>query len=1557
MRRRDGVLRAPGTGISSRTAGLVLGAVALLAAILVITAQSGLPKQLIENRRGTRWLVYEPAGRAVLADAVTGRVVLQLDAVEAGRDMVALQGDAGAYLIDRTAGQAITIDEENVRLDTGRAVQSLVSESGELITGVGVDGAVAVSASEGGGVLVPPTGAVRPIDLPDGSRVTEVAADGSVWTVDQSLSVVHQQGATTEVYSSGADATGTANIDLTTVGADAVVLDRDESSIRWLPSGTTVQLPSGPTGIDAVLQQPGVDAPCVWVARVDQLLCVGRDGVDDSVQLDGITIDRNDRLAVADGGALLLRGSGEVVHIRLDSGTAETVPFSWTDGGERLLASDETGAWLDDPAGKTTLVVTASGLRRITKVDDSAPVFDIDGKPVLTDQAEEETEGDGAQETATEFDSGPIQPDDDGVSEPPVARPDSASARQGVEVAVVATANDYDPDGQAVVIDEVIQPARGRVSILDSSTLVFTPPSDFVGTESFEYTIADPDGMTASADVSVEMISADAPNRPPVARADRASTAFGRAVVVDVLRNDFDAERTQLSVASITPPPADVGRVERVVLTDGRVALKFIPAASFQDDTAVFSYIAADTDDGKSAPADVAVTVGAAGAANSPPVAVDDAVRARPGQSATIPVLANDVDPDNDTLAIESAELVDPRQGQLVIDGQNLLFVARPTAGRTVLIDYTVTDGEGETDDGEVFVRVLPGTAENEPPVTFPDQVTTSSTTIFDPTRNDHDPDNDRLTLVEVGQPIGGGTAQVLSDNRVAFAPASGKTGTFRFSYTITDGHGHEAIGQIAVVVSASRLPDAPHATDDVAETTSDNPVTVDVLANDSDPSGDQLVLDGRPSCQYGTCRVNGDETITYAPPAGEVGTFRFTYRVRNSVGATATATVIVQVRKPSVVNRPPIAIEDVANAVRGAPTTIDVLANDRDEHPTTLVLTGVGETPAGEVAVAGRSVRFTPNATGPTTATFQYEVEDEDGASAFGSVTVSIRAPSNNPPVAVDDVRSVVLGASPPDVDVVDNDSTENGTNDTLKLSGNPVVESGSGTVARVGSRSLRITPAAGYVGDVRVRYEIVDAAGLRATGHYTLTVTPPANQAPVAHDDARETNANTPLSIQVLQNDDDADGDPLTVEIVAGPSSSQGAVSVQGDQRTVRFVPAPDFAGIASFSYVAVDGTGKRSNVASVTVNVIACAQGLPVAPDRPFEFTPYDTPLEIGLLAPGQVDFGLEILDVANGQVTPTGGGRVVYTPTPGLNDGGSFRYRVINSCGTARTGRVEIDVNQVPRFTGGSFQALQGQPLSLPVSLFAADHEGLIITSVEPGSSATGTGTAAVTFQSSTLGPQTVSVTVADPGGLSARGTIGINVIPVPNSPPTAERQDWTMPPGGPTTVRVIERVSDDGPVSALRVEIVRSSVALSNRGEISAEVAADGQTVLVTSTPDANGWGTLTYRVRDDADQPSNIAELVVKVNNAPTSQTDSVTVAPGSSGSFTVTGLDPDGNPVVISSVTSGSPTVGATKAGDLTIAYTVAPEATGAATITYRLTDTLSSSTDGTLILQIASG
>lgn len=86
-----------------------------------------------------------------------------------------------------------------------------------------------------------------------------------------------------------------------------------------------------------------------------------------------------------------------------------------------------------------------------------------------------------------------------------------------------------------------------------------------------------------------------------------------------------------------------------------------------------------------------------------------------------------------------------------------------------------------------------------------------------------------------------------------------------------------------------------PVAVDDTATTSENTAVTVDVLANDSDPDGDSLTVTGVTQPAHGTAAVNGNKTV-YTPATDYVGTDSYTYTISDGNGGTDTATVTVTV-------------------------------------------------------------------------------------------------------------------------------------------------------------------------------------------------------------------------------------------------------------------------------------------------------------------------------------------------------------------------------------------------------------------------------------------------------------------------------------------------------------------------------------------------------------------------------------------------------------------------------------------------------------------------------------
>lgn len=362
---------------------------------------------------------------------------------------------------------------------------------------------------------------------------------------------------------------------------------------------------------------------------------------------------------------------------------------------------------------------------------------------------------------------------------------------------------------------------------------------------------------------------------------------------------------------------------------------------------------------------------------NRAPIAVNDSATVdRNASAVSIDVLANDSDPDGDALSITAASA--PGNGSATISGSRVLYTPRAGYVGSDSFTYTISDGAlTATATVSITVRVAP-------PVANPDTATTvrGVPVSFNVLSNDTDPTGEALSLIAVGTPANG-SASFTASGDVTYTPAGGFIGTDTFSYRARNVSGVEVEGRITVTVTA--LP--PRALSDVATTPYNTPVTVNVLANDTDPSGDTLTLVDVTGAANGTVSFTADGQVTFRPAAEFFGgVVTLGYRIRNSAGGEDTASLVITVSPPVG----PIAVADEASTAGVDPVEIDVLANDSDPQNLAIRVVSVGLPFRGTATLLpdGR-VRYQPSTHWCGTDLFSYTIENTAGLTATTTVIV----------------------------------------------------------------------------------------------------------------------------------------------------------------------------------------------------------------------------------------------------------------------------------------------------------------------------------------------------------------------------------------------------------------------------------------------------------------------------------------------------------------------------------------------------------------------------------------
>ena len=635
---------------------------------------------------------------------------------------------------------------------------------------------------------------------------------------------------------------------------------------------------------------------------------------------------------------------------------------------------------------------------------------------------------------------------------PPLANPDfyGIGENSGIN-SFSPLVNDLAPTAGGSLTIISVSPTNGTASISGTNVL-FAPATNFLGTATVGYTITDNVGGTNTGLITVAVT-----NRTPVAVNDAAATPKNVAVTIPVLVNDSDPDFNPLAIVSVSPTNGTAGISGTNVV--------FTPAVNFLG-TATVGYTITDGNGGTNAALiSIAVT-------NRPPVAVNDFAGTPENVVVTIPVLANDFDPDGDALTIVS---VSPTNGTASISGTNVLFTPANNFIGTTFVGYTITDGFGGTNAALVTVTVT-----NLPPVATPDTyaVAENTTNAFAPLVNDvvGTPGG---TLAVIGVNPTNGTATIAGTN-VIFTPANNFLGTATIGYTITDNVG--GTNNSVITVTVTNVP--PVANPDNYAVSENSTNTLSPLVNDGlrTPGGTLSIISV--SATNGAASLSGTNVI-FIPTLNFVGPATIGYTITDGVGGTNSSLITV-----TVTNQPPQANPDSYIVAENSGTNVlSPLLNDVLRTPgSTLVLVSVGAT-NGTAVVNGTNVLFAPTTNFFGVATIGYTITDGIGGTSSSLITVNV---TNVPPVA--NGQSVSTSENTP-VTIALTGSDPNQLPLTFAIVGNPA--NGTLSLLNTNTGTVTYTPGTNYAGADSFTFHVNNGQTNSTAAPVNLSVAPVADLA----------------------------------------------------------------------------------------------------------------------------------------------------------------------------------------------------------------------------------------------------------------------------------------------------------------------------------------------------------------------------------------------------------------------------------------------------------------------------
>ncbi|TOQ74968.1 RTX toxin, partial [Vibrio parahaemolyticus] len=838
-------------------------------------------------------------------------------------------------------------------------------------------------------------------------------------------------------------------------------------------------------------------------------------------------------------------------------------------------------------------------------------------------------------------------------------------------------------------------------------------------------------------------------------------------------------------------------------------------------------------------------------------------------------LLSNVDDEDKDTLSVENL-IIDKGNGTLVDNGDGTwTFTPQIDDDTEVSFTFDIIDDEDLVVSGSANLDILPI---NDAPNAENDVITTEEDTAvtIDVLVNDSDVEGDALSIQSASVPSEQGSVDIV-DGKLVFTPAENFNGEATITYIVTD---VDLTDEAKVTVTVTPVNDSPVAVDDTTSIQEDTAVTIDVLTNDTDVDGDKLSIESASvPKEQGTVEVV-DGKLVFTPVENFNGHAEITYTVTDGQ-LTDEAKVTVTVNP--VNDAPTIKVDAVESITEDAVSTDTVVATltVRDtDTPEDQLTVSLENNSNGYFVLVGDEVKLTQAGVDAVNndelnlkgLTISASVSDGVNPTASDSDSLIVNRVNDAPTIKVDAVESITEDAVSTDTVVAtltvrDTDtpedqltvSLENNSNGYFVLVGNEVKLTQAGVDA-VNNDELNLK-------DLTISASVSDGVNPTANDSDSLIVNR-VNDAPVAKDDIATTQEDTAVTIDVLPNDSDVDGDKLSIQSASVPEA-QGKVEIV-DGKLV-FTPAENFHGDAEITYTLTDGALTDQATVNVTVNAV---NDTPVVESNladqtlAEDFTPYTIDLNTAFSDVDNVDGELTFSVSGNSNVLVSiENGIATISPTADWNGSETLTFTATDPSGESVSQTVNFTVAPVADIVADKATVVEDTPTIINVlgnDTFEGDGKVVSLDAnngpVNGSVSVNPDGSVTYTPNDNYHGIDSFTYIVTS-GGVSESTTVNVDVTPE-NDAPVAKDDTAITDEDTPVTIDVLPNDTD---VDGDKLSIESASVP-KEQGTVE---VVNGKLVF-TPTENFNGDAEITYTVTDGAltDQAT-VKVTVNAVNDTP----------------------------------------------------------------------------------------